>query len=503
MTQELRMSEEKFRTIAEQSMLAICIVQDGIVKYANKGSALLSERDQDEIVGLRLTEYIPIVHPDDQVVVKGLFGKIEKEPNIVNGDLVFRIISKSGKIKWIEAFIKKFLFDDRNAFSITALDITAKIRAENRLRESESRYRMITGNVTDIIWTMDLNEKMTFISPAVTRILGYSVGEAVGMTLSKFLTPSSYQSARELLVANLGILPPGEEENLIRNPIVVELDHVCKNGSTKWCEVSNLMLFDEKGRPTGVIGVTRDISDRKASQEKLLHYQLRLRALTSEISLVEQRERRKIAGDLHDRIGQTLAAAKIKLGSLKASMPPEFSTKDVSDITDMIDQTMRDTRTLTFELSPPILYELGLAAAVDWLLEEIEESYNIRCKLIVEGEPIKLSDDLRVLMFRIIRELIINVTKHADAKLLKIRMSFGVTRIAVVVEDDGKGFDVSKIRPEDHRNVGFGLFNARERLEHMGGDFTISSFAGKGTKVAFWTPLDELNSGQSARRKSG
>jgi PAS domain S-box-containing protein len=369
-------------------------------------------------------------------------------------------------------------------------DYKKDIEIQKQLRLSESRYRMIADNVTDVIWTMGMDERFTFASPAVKRILGYEVAETLTMKLENVLALSSYQSARLLITKHL-TRPAGDRKEQDRNPVVAELEHVCKDGSTKWCEVSNLMLRDDRGNPTGLIGITRDISERKASQEKLLHYQKRLRALTSEISMVEQRERRKIAGDLHDRIGQTLAAAKIKLGTLKASLPSDYPTKDIIDITEMVNQTMQDTRTLTFELSPPILYELGLVAAVDWLLENVELKSGICCKLDSKGMSLKLNDDMRVLLFRIIRELIINVTKHAQARNLNITMKDDGDILTVEVVDDGEGFDNSQIRPEDFRTVGYGLFNARERLEHMGGQFTITSFPGKGTRVILSTPIED------------
>ncbi len=380
-------------------------------------------------------------------------------------------------------------------------DYKKDIEIQKELRMSESRYRMITDNVTDVIWATDMDEHFTFVSPAIKRILGYEISEAIGLTLKKMLTPSSYQSAKKLIVQQLKI-STSDIEGLIQDPAVLELGHLCKDGSTKWCEVSSLMLRDKVGKPTGLIGITRDISERKASQEKLLHYQKRLRALTSEISMVEQRERRKIAGDLHDRIGQTLAAAKIKLGTLKASLPPDYPTEDIIDITEMVNQTMQDTRTLTFELSPPILYELGLVAAVDWLLEQIELKSGICCKLNSKSMSLKLNDDMRVLLFRIIRELIINVTKHAKARNLSITMKDDGDILTVEVVDDGEGFDNSQIRPEDFRTVGYGLFNARERLEHMGGQFTITSFPGKGTQVILSIPIEDSLRDKPLRHKT-
>jgi len=145
---------------------------------------------------------------------------------------------------------------------------------------------------------------------------------------------------------------------------------------------------------------------------------------------------------------------------------------------------------LTFDLSSPILYELGFEAAVAvWLTEEVEEKHNIATEFEKDKQVKPLDDDVRVLLFRDVRELLINVVKHAQAKKVKVSVRKAGNQIHVCVEDDGWGFDPAKIRATAVKKGGFGLFSIRQRLEELGGELEIESAPGQGTRATLIAPL--------------
>jgi signal transduction histidine kinase len=245
--------------------------------------------------------------------------------------------------------------------------------------------------------------------------------------------------------------------------------------------------YKYQGAPA-VLVVGHDVTERRLAQRELEEYQKRLRTMTSELATVEERERRRIAVDLHDRVGQTLAICTTRVKFLREALAGSSNSDEINGILKMLNQTIQDTRALTFELSPPLLYELGLASAVEWLAEHVQEHYGLEVQFRDDGAPKPLKEDLKILLFRSTRELLINTVKHAQAGWARVSLSTDGHRIAVNVEDNGVGLmeDVIETRPAK----GFGLFSIRERLEPLGGTLDILSQPRKGSCVILTAPLE-------------
>jgi len=234
-----------------------------------------------------------------------------------------------------------------------------------------------------------------------------------------------------------------------------------------------------------------EIAEREKVEQRLIEYQRQLQLLASELSLAEERLRRRIAVDVHDRIGQNLAISRIKIESLVGSVSsPEYS-KTLNEIRDLIAQTIASTRSLTFELSPPVLYELGFESAIEWLVRQTRQQHNLSAEFENDNRPKPLDDNIRVLLFQAVRELLVNVVKHASAKKVTVTVRRVNNEIRVEVADDGVGFDVSRLGSADHKTDGFGLFSIRERLSHTGGQLNIESSPGRGTQVTLAAPIGQ------------
>ena len=233
-----------------------------------------------------------------------------------------------------------------------------------------------------------------------------------------------------------------------------------------------------------------EVEERKKYEQELLGYQQRLRHLSSELLQTEERERRRIAMGIHDHIGQTLAMTKIQLGALQTEYDSRDLKKKVEDIRDLITQTIRYTRALTFDLSPPVLYELGLQAALEWLAEIVRKQSGLMVKVAGDGSDRKLDTERRVILFRICRELLLNVVKHAAARRAQVSLRGDDATIMVKISDDGTGFDPTMLQAGyDPFESGFGLFSIREQLRQYGGTFEVDSNPGHGSGVTISVPL--------------
>jgi signal transduction histidine kinase len=228
--------------------------------------------------------------------------------------------------------------------------------------------------------------------------------------------------------------------------------------------------------------------DRQEINRQIRTYQRQLRRLASELSLAEARERREIASDLHDHIGQALAYVSQKVTLLQGNSIFSGMENDFTEILSILNQTIRYTRDLTVAISPPVLYELGLPAAIDWLAERAQNRHGFRVRSSQTGVPHEVSEDIRVFIFKSIQELISNVAKHAEASQVDIRTTWAKEGIVIAVIDDGCGFDVTSFDNGLSSDCCFGLFSIRERLSYTGGSLNIDSQPGHGTRVSISMP---------------
>jgi signal transduction histidine kinase len=278
-------------------------------------------------------------------------------------------------------------------------------------------------------------------------------------------------------------------ETIDRLPIIVVCTYrLDKCGTSEIVDVVNnhqLALIEQEGR-----WKLAKNAERKRAEKRAREYQAQLKSLASELTLAEEHERHRLATDLHDQISQSLVISKIKLEALRKSGYGRKLDKALDDVCNSIGQTIQRTRTLTFDLSSPVLYELGFEMAVsEWLTSQIQQKHGITVEFETDGEAKPLDDDIRTLLFRDVRELLINVVEHARAHKVKVSINRLGEQISITVEDNGVGFDPAEVLSMAARKGEFGLFSIRERLEWLGGHLEIESKPGCGCKVTMMAPL--------------
>ena len=234
--------------------------------------------------------------------------------------------------------------------------------------------------------------------------------------------------------------------------------------------------------------LAEEIAEHKKAERKIAGYQKQLQKMASELSITEERERRVIAEELHDYIGQSLAFMKMKLSALKKDMKLPANIGLIEEIDDLLGKTIQYTRDLTLQISPPVLYELGLTAAIEWLAEQYLKNHNLDIKVIIRNDHVPLREEVKVVLFKSVNELLNNVLKHATAQRVLVRVEADEHSVRIDVEDNGTGFNPESLDSGQSGEWGFGLFSIRERLKYLGGYFDIQSAPGKGTRARLSAP---------------
>jgi len=477
MVEALRESEKRFRDLFDDAPVGYYELDtDGLITSVNRTALNMLGYTIEEMLGRPPWEIMverETSHQEFKAKITGVLppGKAYER--------TFR--RKDGTTMPILAHNKYILNKEGQIVGLrtTIQDITERKQVENSLQESEERFRRLVELSPDGI-CIHVEGRVVFINSAGAKILGAaSPAEVVGRAVLDFVHPdykeNTRKRARHIYEEKTKI--SFIEEKLIRlDGTIVDVETAA-------------ISFNYQGKPAVQI-VVRDITERKQAEEKLLDYQGQLRSLASEVSLAEERERRRIATELHDRVSQTLGMSKIKLAALQELTSCTGFAGALEEIKELVDRSIQDMRSLTLELSPPVLYELGFEAALEWLAEHMLSQHGIYTEFENDGQPQKsVPDDVQVLLFQATRELLFNVAKHARADHARISVRKDSSRIRITVEDNGAGLNVSELGPHVNKNGGFGLFSIRERLEHLGGHIEIESEPGSGTRVTLVAPL--------------
>jgi PAS domain S-box-containing protein len=486
---------------------------------------------------------------------------------------------------------------------------------EEAMRETGERYRLLAENVSDVIFTRDMNLRFTYISPSVEKLTGYSVEEAMALTMAESYTPRSIELVMEAFSEELST--EKEEQNDPSRVRTMEMEGYRKDGSTIWTEARMSFLRDSSGHPVGILGVSRDITERKQAERAMIiseeryrslvedmpvlvcrflpdgtltfvnnslcdyfgrkretligqkffqfipeeehqevmdrfasltrenpvvtyehqlirsdgtrrwqhridralfdeagdlkEYQCqgldvterkrveqalrqseeRLRTLSMELIKAQEKERRRISGELHDELGQSLAILKHRVRSIGKSLSKQRQTEtDIVAAVELVDQVIEKVRKLSRDLNPSLLDDLGFCPALRHLAENLMEECRIPTSLDISDIDAFVSKEAAINIYRICQEALTNIVKHAGANHVSIRMTKENERLSLFIADDGKGFDPHEVETRARTQRGLGLTVMQERAHLIGGTLEIRGHPkGGGTKISLIIPL--------------
>lgn len=391
------------------------------------------------------------------------------------------------------------LTTDGRSCRLAAMDLTEQRRMEATAREKNEDLDRIFNLSSDLLALVATDGRILRVNPAFQLVLGYDPQSLMNRSFIELVHPDDLGATLQVMAE----LKAGRSV----------LDFVNRNrrqdGSFRWLE-----WRATPSRGDVICALARDITDRRrtedalrASEEELkrAHTELelkvqrrtaqlqqrtmQLRALASELTLAEERERRRVAGMMHDHLQQLLVAAVQNLAIYRSQYAHADATADLESIESILRESIQATRTLTAELSPAVLHQCGLAAAFRWLRLWCQDKFGLTLAVDVEEEIDPGLDD-SVTLFLCVRELLFNIVRHSGVKAATLRMwrTQPDGELKIEVSDEGVGFDPAVVRAREGLTGGFGLFNVRERLEMLGGDLEINSLPGCGSRFTLRLP---------------
>jgi PAS domain S-box-containing protein len=436
----------------------------------NKVGAAYAGYRVDELIGMNS---LLLVHPDDRELVsrraKTMLRGKSKTPH------EFRIHTKDGQLRWIMETVTPIRFREENAILGNSMDITAQKEAQSKLAELEALEASILESIPHAV--IGLREsKIFFANDGVEKVFGWKPKELIGQS-----TRVLYRSEEEFEVIVKLLYSTLER----RRTFAVEYPCRRRDGVEIQCTISAARIGEHLENQSIVI-TYENITYRKQFEKELELSRGRLRDLSLHLQTVREKERTRIARELHDELGQLLTALNTGIILLKKKIPPEHPqlSERTQSMKDLVDMTMQTVKRIYMDLRPGMLDHLGLPTAMEWQCQEFHKRTGIQCRVDVEPDDMEPNKDVSITVFRILQEALTNVAKHSKATRVKVSLRELENDLELIVTDNGRG-----IREEElQKPKSFGLLGIRERVDFRGGEVKIAGKKGKGTTVTVRLP---------------
>ncbi|MEO6202043.1 MAG: PAS domain S-box protein [Nitrospirales bacterium] len=493
----LRESEAQFRILTDSMPQQVwTALPDGSLDYINQRALRYFSRASNQILGWNWKD---VLHPDDVEHAMAVWANAREHQ--IPYEIQFRLRrAEDGRYRWHLGRALPLLDTAGHILKWfgTNTDITEAKQVEAALRKSEKRFRQVFQYAATGIALTNMNGLFIQCNPAYCALLGYSEKELGGLNFSSLVHPDDRE-------ANLL-----EIQRLIAQELPyfeIENRYLRKDGQAVWVQKFVSLLRDESGEPAHLEALVTDITGRKEAEEQLrrwkdelemrvqertaelLSSQERLRSLASQLSLTEQRERRKLARDLHDYLAQLLVLGRMKLEQGKPMLSAIPATERmVQDVDHILEQALSYSRTLIAELSQPALQGAGFSESLRWLADQMQ-THGLIVQVHTDHNESQLPEDRAVLLFQSVRELLFNVLKHSGVDQAIVRMEFEQKgEVCLSVEDQGKGLGADVLQRALEPGH-LGLFAVKERMDAMGGRVELISSPHTGTTVKLMLPV--------------
>ena len=493
----LRRSEQIFRRLAEANLVGVgCGDSKGNVTYVNDEMLRMMGYTRADFEAGKVN-WAESLAPECRYDIESWNERLLQAGRHVGYERTF-LRPDGGRTPYLGAAA---LIEPGEDFHVSiALDLTRTRAAEAALRESEERFRTMANGSPLMIWVHDADGNIEFVNQAYLDFFGVTPEMMQGRQWQPLVHP---EDAPEYKKAFFGALRA-------RRAFQIQARVKRYDGEWRWVMSYGSPRFSPSGEFLGIVGSSPDITDWKRTEDALAavnenleerveeqtaevsELATQLRALASQLSQTEQRERKRLARILHDHIQQLLVGARLQLQWQKDD-PDSDGARNVFHVVDeILDEALEASRNLTLDLSPPVLHEGGLVGGLHWLKRRMREKHGLTVALDVDRRAEPDTEETRFLLFECIRELLFNVLKHSGVYDARVRLRrLPGDRIDITVVDEGAGFDDDLMKNRRAENETFGLFSIQERLAYIGGETRIRTERGRGTTVSLSVPVGE------------
>ncbi|MCE9595324.1 MAG: PAS domain-containing protein [Planctomycetes bacterium] len=367
---------------------------------------------------------------------------------------------------------------EREGAAPGASEVAGSLRdLQATLDKVHARYGLlceILDRTKDVVFAKDREGRYTMINPQGADMFGKTMGEILGADDRALLPPADAERA---MAVDREVMNSGETQTREETCAFLGVVRTLRTTTSAW--------YDATRHVRGVIGIAQDVTERRRSERDAATDRDRMRSATTEIVIGEERLRRTLAAELHNGLGQDIALAKMKLSMLRHSASVELRDP-LSGIEQLVEQADRSLRSITYQISPPSLHDLGLVAALRWLAEDIAAKHGMQVRIEDDDSPSVADERIRAILFRAVRELLVNAATHAHVEEVVVHLTRQDGLVRIAVEDLGAGFDTA-----DLERRGYGLFVIREQLKYVDGSMHVASTPGQGTTVILTAPAAE------------
>lgn len=487
--QQLQESEEKFRTLTEQSFLGIAIIQDNLIKYVNQKIADIFGYPVEETLKWGVSEFLNVIHPEDKILVAEQSLKKQSGKEGAIDQYEFRGIKKTGEVIWLEVFSKTINYEGNSADFVTLIDITERKEAEEKLRKSEERYRLISENSGSVVWETDMNLNLTYVGESSPIIAGYSVEESMAVPIGKKMTPESLKTAARIFREEMK--KERSKKKDLKRSRSFEIDQIHKDGSIIPSELIFTFLRDDNGKAIGILGITRDITERKKveyelrkSKEKyreaydrvnfykdLFAHDINniLQVVNSSAELIyyyhKSFEKSEEIGTIAEMIKNQISRAKFLVQNVNMLSQLEEGTKPIKtiEIYDLLQNSIKYVKSAFQERSIDI--------TVDSFSNRIFTQANDLFQAVFDNlltNAVKYNDNSLI-------EIVVNISREKNENKNYIKIEFSDNGIGINDERKDIIFKRGHREYKGQKGMGLGLSLVKKILEGFQGDIRVEN----------------------------
>lgn len=519
----LRESENRYRAIVESQNELICRwLPGGTLTFINEAYCRYFGKTREELVG---HSFIPLIPEEDQQKVKEHFASLDRDNPI--GRVEHRVLAPNGDIRW-QQWDNRAIFDEEGRiveFQSVGLDITKRIRAEEALqkahkelemrvrertaelskanlslkeqiaerervegalRESESHSRTAFKSAPIAMVTANAEGRLCATNRSFQVMLGYAEDQYQNMTYLALTHPDDVAESKKLF----NDLVEGKF-----NRFQVEKRYRTRNGNVVWCCASVSAVRDASGKFQYAIAQIENITERRQAQTALIQANKRLEQLSQHILQMQEDHYKTISRELHDNIAQSLNGVRLGLermerdSSIWTTDRLKNYRKEIQESVSLMIRTSQAIRNLSIQMRPEILDELGLTTTLESYIRDFQERTRIQSKFRCETKHPRFPPQIEVHFYRILQESLSNISKHAQASYVTVRLKDTKRELVLTIMDNGIGFSKDHPAKGDKVARGIGLISIQERVNILKGKIEIASKPGSGTKITVRVPL--------------